>query len=90
MFAEDAKILPEKLFKTVLDRSNPDDSKAQKRLSDLFTAMQGGGDFAMFDTPWFNGGLFKQINVLALETIDVVSLLEAARMESHPHLNWKS
>ena len=81
MFAEDAKILPEKLFETVLDRSNPDGSKAQKRLSELFTAMQGGGDFAMFDIPWFNGGLFKQINVPALETIDVVSLLEAARMD---------
>ena len=81
MFAEDAKLLPEKLFETVLDKSNPDGSKAQKRLGDLFNAMQGGGDFAMHDIPWFNGGLFKQINVPALETADVVSLLEAARMD---------
>lgn len=81
MFAEDAKLLPEKLFETVLDRSNPDGSKAQKRLSDLFAAMQGGGDFAMFDIPWFNGGLFEKIEVPALETADVVSLLEAARMD---------
>lgn len=81
MFAEDAKLLPEKLFETVLDRSNPDGSKAQKRLADLFSAMQGGGDFAMHDIPWFNGGLFKTIAVPALETADVVSLLEAARMD---------
>lgn len=81
MFAEDAKILPEKLFETVLDKSNPDGSKAQKRLTELFNAMQGGGDFAMYDIPWFNGGLFKQINVPTLETADVVSLLEAARMD---------
>ena len=46
MFAEDAKLLPDKLFETVLDRSNPDGSKAQKRLSELFQAMQGGGDLA--------------------------------------------
>lgn len=81
MFAEDAKLLPEKLFETVLDRSNPDGSKAQKRLSDLFAAMQNGGDFAMNDIPWFNGGLFKNITVPTLETADVVSLLEAARMD---------
>lgn len=81
MFAEDAKLLPEKLFETVMDKSNPDGSKAQKRLSDLFQAMQGGGEFALFDIPWFNGGLFKQINIPVLETADVVSLLEAARMD---------
>jgi methylase of polypeptide subunit release factors len=81
MFAEDAKLLPEKLFETVLDKSNPDGSKAQKRLTELFNAMQGGGDFAMNDIPWFNGGLFKVVNVPILQTNDVVSLLEAARMD---------
>lgn len=81
MFAEDAKLLPEKLFETVMDKSNPDGSKAQKRLSDLFNAMQSGGDFHMTDIPWFNGGLFKQINIPMLETADVVSLLDAARMD---------
>ena len=81
MFAEYAKLLPEKLFETVLDKSNPDGSKAQKRLSDLFNAMQAGGDFHMTDIPWFNGGLFKIVNVPALQTNDVVSLLDAARMD---------
>ena len=81
MFAEDAKLLPEKLFETVLDKSNPDGTKAQKRLAELFSAMQGGGDFAMNDIPWFNGGLFEKIEVPALKTADVVSLLEAARMD---------
>lgn len=81
MFAEDAKLLPEKLFETVLDKSNPDGSKAQKRLSELFNAMQGGGDFAMNDIPWFNGGLFKTNHVPVLETEDVINLLDAARMD---------
>lgn len=81
MFAEDAKLLPEKLFETVLDKSNPDGSKAKKRLNELFNAMQGGGDFAMNDIPWFNGGLFKTIKVPELETVDVINLLDAARMD---------
>lgn len=81
MFAEDARILPEKLFETVMDKSNPDGSKAQKRLADLFLAMQTGGEFALNDIPWFNGGLFETIAVPQLETSDVVALLDAARMD---------
>ena len=81
MFAEDARLLPEKLIETVLDKSNPDGSKAQKRLAELFEAMQSGGDFALNEIPWFNGGLFKKIDVPALQTADVVSLLDAARMD---------
>ena len=80
MFAEDAKLLPEKLFETVLDKSNPDGGKAQARLAALFEAMRDGGDFALETIPWFNGGLFKQIDVPPLTTEDVVQLLEAARM----------
>lgn len=81
MFAEDARLLPEKLFETVLDKSNPDGAKAQSRLTQLFTAMQIGGDFALNEIPWFNGGLFAQIEVPELQTEDVVSMLESARMD---------
>jgi len=84
MFAEDARLLPEKLFETVLDRSNPDGAKARSRLAELFHAMQAGGDFALHDIPWFNGGLFARIKVPSLETADVVELLAAARM------NWRA
>ncbi|MCP5278804.1 MAG: class I SAM-dependent DNA methyltransferase [Thiobacillus sp.] len=84
MFAEDARLLPEKLFETVLDKSNPDGAKAQSRLAELFCAMQAGGDFALHDIPRFNGGLFARIQVPALTTPDVVELLAAARM------NWRA
>ncbi|MBK6743913.1 MAG: class I SAM-dependent DNA methyltransferase [Hydrogenophilales bacterium] len=84
MFAEDARILPEKLFETVLDKSNPDGAKAQARLTLLFDAMKGGGAFGADDIPWFNGGLFKRVAVPALDTADVVELLGAARM------NWSA
>ena len=83
MFAEDAGLLPEKLFETVLDRSNPDAAKARLRLGQLFEAMQAGGDFALENIAWFNGGLFKNIAVPELKPADVVDLLGAARM------NWR-
>ncbi len=81
MFAEDAKLLPQKLFETVLDKSNPDGAKARSRLTALFEAMRDGGEFALNEIPWFNGGLFAQIDVPALATADVVQLLDAARMD---------
>jgi very-short-patch-repair endonuclease len=80
MFAEDARLLPQKLFETVLDKSNPDGAKAQARLAELFATMQKGGDFALETIPYFNGGLFETIAVPALATEDVVQLLDAARM----------
>ncbi|MEQ1663451.1 MAG: DUF559 domain-containing protein, partial [Thiobacillus sp.] len=80
MFAEDAKLLPEKLFETVLDKSNPDGTKAQSRLAELFIAMRKGGDYGSDDIPHFNGGLFEQVEVPALTTADVVQLLDCARM----------
>lgn len=83
MFAEDAGLLPEKLFETVLDKSNPDATKARLRLTHLFGAMQSGGDFALENIAWFNGGLFKLVEVPPLTTADVEDLLEAARM------NWR-
>jgi type II restriction/modification system DNA methylase subunit YeeA len=81
MFAEDVRLLPEKLFETVLDKSTLDGKKAQARLAQLFQAMQAGGEFALIDIPWFNGGLFAQIDVPILTTDDVVSLLFAAKMD---------
>lgn len=83
MFAEDAGLLPERLFETVLDRSNPDADKARLRLTQLFGAMQAGGDFALENIAWFNGGLFKLVEVPPLTSADVEDLLEAARM------NWR-
>ncbi|MFP5408064.1 MAG: class I SAM-dependent DNA methyltransferase [Gammaproteobacteria bacterium] len=80
MFAEDAKLLPEKLFERVLDKSNPDGAKAQSRLTELFSAMRRGGDFSLETIPYFNGGLFERIEVPPLTTEDVVQLLDAARM----------
>lgn len=80
MFAEDARLLPQKLFETVLDKSNPDGAKAQSRLAELFAAMRRGGDFALETIPYFNGGLFEEIKVPTLTTEDVVQLLDAARM----------
>ena len=44
--------------------------------------MKDGGLYGNDDIPWFNGGLFKTINVPQLDILDVTELRNAAA------LNW--
>ncbi|MFZ2523843.1 MAG: DNA methyltransferase [Candidatus Ferrigenium altingense] len=61
LFAEDAELLPGKLFERLLDKSQTDPAKLSTRLEELFNAMRKGGDFALEDIHWFNGGLFEKV-----------------------------
>jgi len=81
LFAEDAELLPEKLFERLLDKSQADPTKLTSRLEELFTAMRRGGDFALEDIHWFNGGLFEQINVLPLVDAECKTLYAASKMD---------
>ena len=82
MFAEDVDLLPNKLFQKAMERSLREPDRAQKYLSDLFTAMQTGGEFGLDDIPWFNGGLFDSADALPLDRDDVEAAVAAAK------LNW--
>lgn len=82
LFAEDAGLLPEKLFERLLDKSQTDPAKLTARLKELFAAMRKGGDFALEDINWFNGGLFEKTTVLPL-TIPEIKILHAAA-----NLDW--
>ena len=82
LFAEDADLLPGKLFERLLDKSRNAPEKLTARLEELFAAMRQGGDFALEDIYWFNGGLFERIEVLALTRDEIKILWDAAK------LNW--
>ena len=77
LFAEDAGLLPEKLFERLLNKSQTDPAKLTARLAELFAAMRQGGDFALEDIHWFNGGLFENVAVLPL-TLAEIKILHAA------------
>lgn len=81
LFAEDAKLLPGKLFERLLDKSQTDPAVLSARLKQLFTAMRKGGDFALEDIHWFNGGLFEKIEILPLVTAEIKILYEAAKLD---------
>ncbi|MBZ5653621.1 MAG: N-6 DNA methylase, partial [Acidobacteriia bacterium] len=82
MFAEDAGLLPEKLFERVVSKSAGSPGKLTARLGELFKSMQAGGDFMLEDIAWFNGGLFQVIEPIPLDESEAKALLAASNM------NW--
>lgn len=81
LFAEDAGLLPGRLFERILDKSAAAPEKLQQRLGELFAAMRSGGEFSMEDIAWFNGGLFEAIAPLPLQAEEAAILRQAARMD---------
>jgi hypothetical protein len=79
MFAEDEQLLPAGIFTDLLKNAGSDADKATRRIEKLFTAMQKkGGDYGDHDIAWFNGGLFKNIEIPPLTATDLQALYRAA------------
>ena len=79
MFAEDEQLLPAGIFTDLLRNAGNDADKAARRIEKLFAAMQDkGGDYGDHDIAWFNGGLFRQIDIPPLTAADLHQLHRAA------------
>ncbi len=81
MFAEDAGLLPDRLFTRMLEhaRRRPDDFTALAR--DLFGAMARGGRVGFEAVAWFNGGLFDDDAALPLDQAGIDTALKAAALD---------
>ncbi|HQU79104.1 MAG TPA: N-6 DNA methylase [Azonexus sp.] len=79
MFAEDEQLLPHGIFTDLLRNAGSDAEKAVRRIDKLFAAMQQrGGEYGDHDIAWFNGGLFKNIEIPPLTAADLAALHRAA------------
>ena len=79
MFAEDEAVLPAGIFTDLLAHARSDTDKAARRIEKLFLAMaQSGGEYGDHDIPWFNGGLFKTVDIPPLTATDLAALHRAA------------
>ena len=92
MFAEDEGLLhrsptdDSEIFTALLKAARTDPKRAESRIKSLFTAMQKkGGQYGNDDIAWFNGGLFKIIDVPALTESDLGILYQAAAA-----LDWRA
>ncbi|MEI6825428.1 MAG: DNA methyltransferase [Desulfuromonadales bacterium] len=79
MFAEDENVQPANILTDLLKNAGNDTDKAARRITTLFAAMEkNGGEYGDHDIAWFNGGLFKTIDVPPLTVSDLAALYSAA------------
>lgn len=83
-FAEDVGLLPGRMFEGLVNNRKLTSDKLTVGLKNLFTVMRDGGLYGNDDIPWFNGGLFKTIQVPALSVMEMTELRNAAS------LNWSA
>ncbi len=83
-FAEDVGLLPDRMFDALLNNRKRTPEALTDGISSLFQVMQRGGAYGNDDIPWFNGGLFKTIDVPKLDIMNVSELRSAAA------LNWSA
>lgn len=81
MFAEDIGLLPEHIFTKLVSSSQGQPERFESRAAELFAAMKDGGDFALNNIAWFNGGLFEDASTLRLEALELATLQDAARLD---------
>jgi hypothetical protein len=81
LFAEDVSLLPNKLFKALLEKFHHRPADLTKRLNDLFAAMRTGGAYGNDDIAYFNGGLFDDKPALPLEESEIGNLILAAAQD---------
>lgn len=79
MFAEDVGLLPDHLFKKMLEVSRRNPAEFAENAATLFGAMaHKGGKVGFTAIEWFNGGLFTDNHVLPVDAEDIEQLIQAA------------
>jgi type II restriction/modification system DNA methylase subunit YeeA len=82
LFADSIGLLPEHLFRKMIDVDAGRPASFTRKLRQLFSAMStSGNNFGPLDIAWFNGGLFANDEALELTTPDMVTLRKAAALD---------
>lgn len=79
LFAQDVGLLPEGLFRQLVDNAYKEPLVFAKRIGELFSKMATGGDFGVHAIKYFNGDLFADVEVLALNDEELLRLRDIAR-----------
>lgn len=81
MFAEDAGLLPNKMFLRMLEAAKSAPDEFETLASRLFGAMRSGGLVGFERIDWFNGGLFDDDAALPMTADNIVLCLRAAALD---------
>jgi hypothetical protein len=81
LFAEDIKLLPDKLVSRLVAETREDPTTFGRQLKALFGHMAKGGYFGLDRIPHFNGGLFDDDTVLDLSREDLRILHRVSQLD---------
>ena len=81
MFAEDVELLPNHMFRRMLEASLHNPAEFESHARQLFAAMKSGGVVGFERVEYFNGGLFDDDRTLPLTEADIKRTLEVARLD---------
>ena len=82
MFAEDVGLLPDQMFRRMLEQARLRPDEFAGYASELFGAMhRQGGRVGFEEVAWFNGGLFDDDTALPLDRPGISAVREAAGLD---------
>jgi type II restriction/modification system DNA methylase subunit YeeA len=82
LFADSIGLLPEHLFRQMIELERARPANFTRKLRQLFAAMStSGNSFGVYDIHWFNGGLFADDSVFDLTSPDMGTLRAAAALD---------
>jgi len=82
LFADSIGLLPDHLFRQLIELERARPAVFARKLRQLFAAMStGGNSFGVHDIHWFNGGLFADDTVFDLTSADMGTLRAAAALD---------
>ena len=81
MFAEDVGLLPDQMFRRMLDQARQRPERFAGMARSLFAAMKDGGAAGFEEVAWFNGGLFDDDTALPLDRPGINAVREAAGLD---------
>ena len=81
MFAEDVGLLPDQMFRRMLDQARLRPERFAGMARSLFAAMKDGGAVGFEEVAWFNGGLFDDDTALPLDRPGINAVREAAGLD---------
>jgi hypothetical protein len=83
-FAEDVELLPGRMFDRLVNNGKLTSAELTTGLGNLFRAMRDGGLYGNDSIPWFNGGLFKKVE------IPLLTIMETAVLRNAALLDWRA
>ena len=81
LFADSIGLLPDHLFRQMIEIDKGRPANFNRKLRQLFAAMSTGSIFGVHDVAWFNGGLFADDAIIELAAADLAILTATATLD---------